>query len=127
MGKVRDTPITNNHGGHYRLMKTCSMQLKRCNQYLSDSLETNYKRKPFIHKCCIFLMEILFSTNTCNKKHNQMQTNPDPYFQAAQFLTYYRPKWLAREQALTRVWEWVRKEGKPPGSSRELTCRPLTG
>ena len=55
-----------------------------------------------------------------------MQTNPDPYFQAAQFLTYYRPKWLAREQALMRVWGWVRKEGKPPGSSKKVTCRPLT-
>ena len=72
-------------------------------------------------------METLFLTNTCHKKYNQMQTNPDPYFQTVQFLTYYRPKWLAREQALMRVWGWVRKEGKPQGSPGELTCRPLTG
>ena len=74
-------------------------------------------------------METLFSTNihAIRNKTKCMQTNPDHCFQTVQFLTYYRPKWLAREQALMRVWGWVRKEGKPQGSPRELTCRPLTG
>ena len=28
------------------IMKTCSAQLKRCNQYLSDNRETNDKQNP---------------------------------------------------------------------------------
>ena len=57
--KVCDTPITNNHrdtngltlNRHYRLMKTCSVQLKRHDQNQSDNRETNDKTKPLM-TCC---------------------------------------------------------------------------
>ena len=44
-----------------------------------------------------------------------MPTNPDPCFQTAQFLTYYRPKWLACEQALKRVRGGEGKRGSHQG------------
>ena len=50
MNEVRDTPITNIHGGTnsftqlidtYRLMKTCGTPSKRRDQYLCENCETN--------------------------------------------------------------------------------------
>ena len=78
---------------------------------------------PLYTNAVCFLMEILFPTNTCNKKYNQMQTYPEPCFQTAQFLTYYRPKWLACEQALARVPGWGRKE-KSPGQPNPQGISP---
>ena len=45
-------------------MKTCSVRLKRRDQYQSDNHETNDKTKPFIHNfLCMTMFFYLLITN----------------------------------------------------------------
>ena len=89
--------------------------------FLSHNPETNDKQNPLYTNAVNFKWRPYFRLIHAIRNITKcMQTNPDHCFQKVQFLTYYRPKWLAREQALMRVWGWVRKEGKPQGSPREL-------